>query len=122
MTKAAALQAWFSKFLPSYPVSNVPDDVVFPWLTYELTTGAWDSGDIGLTVNLWFYTESEAVPNAKAQELSDAIGMGGIMIPCDGGAIWIKRGSPWCQNIRDDTDHNIKRRYLNITIEYLTLN
>ena len=122
MTKAAALQAWFSKFLPAYPVSNVPDDVVFPWLTYELTTGAWDSGDIGLTVNLWFYTESEAVPNAKAQELSDAIGMGGIMIPCDGGAIWIKRGSPWCQNIRDDTDHNIKRRYLNITVEYLTLN
>lgn len=122
MTKAAALQAWFSKFLPSYPVSNVPDDVVFPWLTYELTTGAWDSGDISLTVNLWFYTESEAIPNAKAQEFSDAIGMGGIMIPCDGGAIWIKRGSPWCQNIRDDTDHNIKRRYLNITIEYLTLN
>ena len=122
MTKAAALQAWFSKFLPSYPASNVPEDVVFPWLTYELTTGAWDSGEIGLTVNLWFYTESESVPNAKAQEISNAIGMGGTLIPCDDGAIWIKRGSPWCQNVKDDTDHSIKRRYLNVTVEYLTLN
>ena len=85
MTKDKALHAWFSQFLPAYPASNVPEDAVFPWLTYELVTGAWDSGEIGLTVNLWYYTEGEAVPNAKAQEISDAIGMGGCMVPYDGG-------------------------------------
>lgn len=120
MTKAAALQAWFERFLPAYAASSVPDDATFPWLTYELITGAWESGEIGLTVNLWFYTESEAVPNAKAQEISDAIGMGGVLVPYDGGAMWIKRGSPWCQTIKDDTDNNIKRRYINITVEYLS--
>lgn len=122
MTKDKALHAWFSQFLTAYPASNVPEDATFPWLTYELITGAWDSGEINLTVNLWYYTESEAIPNAKAQEISAAIGYGGTVIPCDGGYIWIKRGTPWCQNIADETDKNIKRRYLNITVEYLTEN
>lgn len=122
MTKDKALQGWFEKFLPAYPISNVPEDAVFPWLTYELITGAFDSGEIGLTVNLWYYTESEAVPNAKAQEIADAIGMGGTLIPCDGGAIWIKRGTPWCQSITEEGNTNIKRRYINVTVEYLTEN
>lgn len=122
MTKDKALHAWFSQFLTAYPASSVPDDAVFPWLTYELITGAWDSGEIGLTVNLWYYTTQEAEPNAKAQEISDAIGLGGVFVPCDDGAIWIKRGSPWCQNVQDDSDTNIKRRYLNITVEYITAN
>ena len=122
MTKGAALQAFFSQFMDAYAASAVPEDVNFPYLTYELITSAWDGGEVGLTVNLWFYTTSEAVPNAKAQELSDAIGYGGITIPCDGGFIWMKRGSPWCQNLQDDTDPNIKRRYINVTAEYMTLN
>ena len=122
MTKGAALQAFFSQFMDAYAASTVPEDVAFPYLTYELITSAWDGGEVGLTVNLWFYTTSEAIPNAKAQELSDAIGYGGITLPCDGGFIWLKRGSPWCQNVRDDTDKNIKRRYINVTAEYLTLN
>lgn len=122
MTKGAALQAFFSQFMDAYAASSVPEDVTFPYLTYELITSAWDGGEVGLTVNLWFYTTSEAVPNAKAQELSDAIGYGGVTLPCDGGFVWLKRGSPWCQNLQDDTDTNIKRRYINVTAEYMTLN
>ena len=122
MTKGAALQAFFSQFMDAYAASAVPEDVTFPYLTYELITSALDGGEVGLTVNLSFYTTSEAVPNAKAQELSDAIGYGGVTIPCDGGFIWLKRGSPWCQNLQDDTDKNIKRRYINVTAEYMTLN
>lgn len=123
MTKEAALHRFFNSFgIPGYPSSAVPEDAVFPWLTYDLTTSAWDSGEVGLTVNLWYYTTDEAPPNAKARELSEHVGMGGVLVPCDGGGIWLKRGSPWCQNLQDDTDHNIKRRYLNITAEYLTPN
>lgn len=120
MTKAAALHTWFNRFLTAYPASSVPDDADFPWLTYELVTGAWDSGETAITVNLWYYTESEAVPNAKAQEISNTIGRGGLLLACDGGAIWLKRGSPFAQSIRDDTDDKIKRRYINITAEFLT--
>ena len=49
MTKDKALHAWFSQFLPSYPTSNVPEDATFPWLTYELITGSWESGETPLT-------------------------------------------------------------------------
>ena len=122
MTKEAALQAFFERFLPSYAASAVPDDVIFPYLTYELITGAWEEGEVGLTVNLWYYTTSEAAPNAKVREISSAIGMSGTLVPCDDGAIWFKRGSPWAQSLTDSTDTRIKRRYLNVTAEYLTPN
>lgn len=123
MTKAAALYQFFSSFgMPAYTATSVPDDVAFPYLTYELITSAWEGGEVGLTVNLWFYTTSEAVPNAKAEELSEAIGLGGKILPCDGGYIWLKRGSPWCQSLSDETSPTIKRRYINVTAEYMTLN
>lgn len=121
MTKDQALQAWFEQFMTAYPATSVPADAVFPWLTYEYAEGAWEEGEVSLTVNLWFYTESEVVPNRKAQELSRAIGPGGVTIPCETGLIWLKRGSPWCQSLRDDADPAVKRRYINITAEYLTV-
>lgn len=123
MTKAASLHQFFSSFgMEAYTATSVPEDSEFPYLTYELITGAWGSEEVGMTVNLWFYTESEAIPNAKAEELSRAIGLGGKVLPCDGGFIWLKRGSPWCQSLSDETSPDIKRRLLNVTAEYLTKN
>ena len=54
-------------------------------------------------------------------EISEAIGFGKVL-KCEDGFIWLRRGTPWCQNLRDEADPIIKRRYLNITAEYLTLN
>lgn len=123
MTKAAVLHQFFSSFgIPAYVVSSVPDDVIFPYLVYELAVSAWEEGAVSLTVNLWYHTESEAIPNAKAQEMSEAIGLGGKIIRCDGGAIWLKRGAPWCQSLTDEVDRSIKRRYINVTAEFFTLN
>lgn len=121
MTKGAALQQFFDSFLPAYATNAVPDDVVLPYLTYDAVFDA-EGGAPSLTVNLWFHTTSEAVPNAKAQEISDAIGIGGKLLKFDGGYIWIRRGSPFCQALADKTDKNIKRRYLNITAEFLCQN
>lgn len=123
MTKEAALKQFFSSFgLRAYPVSAVPDDVEFPYLTYEAPVSAWADGEVGITVNLWYFTSQESPPNAKARELSEAIGQGGKLIPCDGGYIWLKRGSPFSQPLRDEADVNIKRRYINISAEYMTTN
>ena len=122
MTKGAALHQFFSGFgMDAYAASSVPEDAVFPYLTYELITDNFDGGEVGLTVNLWFYTESEAIPNAKAQAIADALGIGGNLIQCDGGFVWLKRGTPFAQSLKDDTAPNIKRRYLNITAEYMTM-
>lgn len=120
MTKGEALHEFFSGFgMAAYPSSSVPDDVVFPYLTYDAVFDSFGS-PVSPLVNLWFYTTSEAIPNAKAQKIAEAIGRGGVTLRCDGGWIWIKRGSPWCQSVRDDTAPNIKRRIINIEVEYLT--
>lgn len=121
MTKTAALQAFFEGFgIPTYPSSAVPAKAEMPYLTYEAKTASLGDGDQAITVNLWYWTETEAAPNAKAQEISEKIGRGGITITCDGGLIWIKRGSPFCQAIVDTSDTTIKRRYINISAEFLT--
>ena len=120
MTKNKALHAWFNGLMPFYRASAVPDDVVFPYGTYEYIDSAFETGEIGMTVNLWFRTESEAGPDEMAQTLSRRIGYGGKVIPCDEGYLWLKRGSPFCQSLTDQEDPAIKRRYINITAEYLT--
>ena len=122
MTKGAALQSFFDSIMPSYSSSSVPDNATLPYLTYELITSAWNGGEVGLTVNMWFRTTSEKEPNAAVDKLSKAIGLGGVQLPCDDGMIWLKRGSPWAQSLTDETDKTIKRRYINVTAEYLTIN
>lgn len=122
MTKGAALQSFFDSIMTSYAASSVPDDATLPYLTYELITSAWNGGEVGLTVNMWFRTTSEKEPNEAVDKLSKAIGLGGVFLHCDDGVIWLKRGSPWSQSLTDATDKTIKRRYINVTAEYLTLN
>lgn len=122
MTKSETLQSFFESFnLPAYPENNVPYETTFPWLTYDLPISAFDDDIANMgSVNLYFHTESEAIPNAKAEEISKRIGFGGIVLDCDDGKIWIKRGNPFCLKIQDQNDNAIKRRQLNLEIEYLT--
>ena len=120
MTKGAALQRFFSGFMTAYASNAVPEDAILPYLTYDAVFDACAA--VSITVNLWFRTTSEAVPNEMAQKISDAIGPGGTLLPIDGGSIWLKRGSPFCQALADDTDKNLKRRYINVTAEFLCLN
>ena len=121
MSKASALYSWFSGFgITAYEESNVKSNPTFPYLTYTYTTGDFDSGEVPIIVNLWYRTESNVTIDAKAEQIYDAIGRGGVMIPVSNGAIWLKRGSPFCQAIAEPSDANIRLRYINITAEFLT--
>lgn len=120
MTKAAAIyQFWNSFGLNAYEESTVPDDAAFPYITYQLVTDSFDR-EIPLTASIWYRSESWAGINAKTEEISQTISRGGKIIPCDGGAIWLKRGQPFAQSMGDESDDLIKRKYLNITAEFMT--
>ena len=122
MTKEQALHAFFNKFgITGYRNTSVPDDAVLPYLTYTCPVSSILEDPVSITVHTYHYTESEAIPDAVAEKIRKAIGMGGVLLNCDGGAIWLKWGVPWCQSLVDDTDKTIKRRYINITAEFLTL-
>lgn len=122
-TKAAAVQSFLSGFsIPAYAATSVPEDTDFPYITYYLVDGAFGDAEQAMQVDLWYYGTSEAPANAKVQEISKALGLGGAYLPCDGGAVWLKRGSPFAQTVADGSgDDNVKRRYLNIDLEYITL-
>ena len=120
MTKAAAIyQFWNSFGLTAYDENSVPDDADFPYITYQLVTDSFDR-EIQLTASLWYRSESWAAINAKTEEISQKISRGGKIISCDGGAIWLKRGQPFAQSMGDENDNLIKRKYLNITAEFMT--
>ena len=120
MTKAAAIYQFWSSFgLTAYEENTVPTDAAFPYVTYQLVTDSFDR-EVAATASLWYRGESWTAINAKTEEISAHIGLGGKIIKCDGGRIWIKRGQPFAQNMGDESDDLIKRKYLNVTIEYFT--
>ena len=120
MTKAAAIyQFWNSFGLTAYEENTVPDDATFPYITYQLVTDSFYR-EIPLAASIWYRSESWTDINDKTEEISQKISRGGKIISCDGGAIWLKRGQPFAQNMGDDSDDLIKRKYLNITAEFIT--
>ena len=46
------------------------------------------------------------IASGRRQRVDDPDAVG---IPCDGGYIWLKRGSPFCQSLKYEEDNNIKR-------------
>ena len=120
MTKAAAIYQFWSGFgLTAYEENTVPTDASFPYVTYQLITDSFDR-DVAATASLWYRGESWTDINAKTEEISQKISRGGKIISCDGGAIWLKRGQPFAQSMGDESDDLIKRKYLNITAEFMT--
>ena len=122
MTKAAAIYQFWSSFgLTAYEENTAPTDASFPYITYQLVTDSFDR-DVAATASLWYRGESWTAINAKTEEISAHIGLDGKIIKCDGGRIWIKRGQPFAQNMGDESDDLIKRKYLNLTFEFMTAN
>ena len=120
MTKAAAIyQFWNSFGLTAYEENSVPDDADFPYITYQLVTDGFGR-EIQLTASIWYRSEGWTAINAKTEEISQTIGRGGKVVSCDGGAIWLKRGQPFAQSMGDESDNLIRRKYLNITAEFVT--
>ena len=120
MTKAAAIYQFWSGFgLTAYEENTVLEDAAFPYITYQLVTDSFDR-EVAATASLWYRSESWTAINAKTEEISKKIGASEKKIAVDGGGIWIKRGQPFAQNMGDESDDLIKRKYINISIVFIT--
>lgn len=121
MTPEATLQAFLGGLgMPAYAQAAVPDEAEYPYLTYPLSVGYWGAGEVNIPITMWFRTTSEAIPNASVRSLKEAVPRGGVTIPCDGGVLWVKRGSPFAQSLLVEGDEDgLKRRYVNLDVEYL---
>lgn len=122
MTKAACIYNFMSGFgLTAWEENAVPtgDDADFPYLTYGLVTDSFGV-DLSMTASLWYRSTSWAAASEKTDEISRRIGRDGIILPCDGGGVWIRRGTPFAQTMGDPADDMVKRMYINLTLEFLT--
>lgn len=124
MTKEQALHSFWSSFgLTAYEENSVPsgeNKSDLPYITYSVSTDSFGN-DVALSANLWYRGTSWSAVNDKAAEISAAITSGGKLLNCDGGCIWVKRGTPFAQNMSDPMDDLIKRKYINITVEFMTV-
>lgn len=120
MTIGEALFQFFSGFdIPVYHRDSVPMDADCPYLTFAYDVGNFDSGtDSIITADLWYRTESEVEPNAKAEQIRAKIGRGRTQLKIDGGYLSIWQGEPAWLSVPDDNP-DIKHRTVNISAEYL---
>lgn len=117
MTKTEALYNFWKGFgIDAYPSNAIPDDVYLPFLTFEKRID--ESAET--TIHLYYHTESEKIPDAKAEEISSSL-MSGKIVKYDGGAFVINISSPAWYSVADQSDADMKHRIINTTVSDLTI-
>ena len=128
MTKEAVINEFWNSFgLKAFEENTLLDvdengqeiKPEFPYITYQLVTDSFDR-EVAATANVWYRTTGWKAINAKTEEISAHIGRGGKIIKCDGGNVWIKQGQPFAQNMSDESDGLIRRKYINVVLNFNT--
>lgn len=122
MNSQQALDSWWNSFgWKAWEENTVPDNALATeghYITYTAGTNEFDR-PMMLSASLWERSTSWAGTVNKASVVEATIGLGGTVIPFDGGKLWIKRGSPFSQRM-GDTDDTVRRVYINVEVEYFT--
>lgn len=121
MTKGQAIQKFWESFdLTAYDETTVPDNAKYPYITYSVQTDS-----IGNTVmtnaSLWYRSYSWKEISEKAEEIAKKIvTMYPPTIDIDDGRIYITKGVPFAQRMREESDDAVRRVILNVNFEFLT--
>ena len=130
MDKDIVLHNFWSGFgVPAYDENSVPDDKeiaqingsAFPRITYDIVEGdTFDS--VAMSGSVWDRSSSWNGVYEIFNQINDTLSNGGVILPCNGGGLWIKKASPWVQRMGDSSDDAIRRLFMNITVEFITNN
>lgn len=127
MDKMQALYGFWSGFgVPAIDEQSSYDEqmmeqlgITYPYISFEASVSELDE-PVALSADLWYKSTSWAGIEAKAQLIASTIGYGGKMVPYDGGAIWITRGTPAYQRMSAENSFDIRRIHININAEFLS--
>lgn len=118
MDKQQAYYNLWSRFLPAYDENRVPEDAVYPYITYQVLLDDIDA-PVYPTATLWDKSTSWTYLDSKLNEISSTIE--DIMcIKLDEGFMYIRKGTPWGQRTSDPNDKTVIGYLLNLSIEFLT--
>ena len=130
MDKLQAYNTFWKSFgIPAYDGLSVPEKVYDeasqkmiplepPYITYNAVYDSFGAS-FPTTASLWYRETGWTDVSRKAEEIANAITRGGKMVGYDGGAFWIRRGTPWAQRMTDPNDDSIRRILLNLEIEFM---
>jgi hypothetical protein len=123
--KEQALHQFWSSFgWAARDENTVPDDAMTRYgghyITYAVATSSLGE-PIPLSASLWCKDTSWTEITAKAEEVSEALSVGGKLVQFDGGYLWLCRGVPFSQRMPDEDD-TVRRIYINLMAEYLSAN
>ena len=119
MDKVQTLNSFWNSFsLKAYDENTVPDDAKLPYITYEVRTDSFGNA-VAHSASIWYRDTGWLAITQKEMEISQRIGRGGVIVDYDGGALWIKKSSPWSNRMEDPSDDMIRRIVLNLNIEYI---
>ena len=120
MTKEAALYNFWSGFgIPAYEENTVPTNANFPYITYQVVVGSFGNG-IMLTASVYYRSESWNEINEKTREIQRAMKGNGGSLHCDGGGIRLLPEQQFAQNMGDESDDMIRRKYLSYVAYFNT--
>ena len=121
MTKGQAIQKFWESFgITAYDETSVPDNAPFPYITYQVHTSSLDGLCI-TNASIWYRSYSWKEISEKTEEISKAIAqMFPPSVKIDGGRLFITKGVPFAQRMRDESDDTIRRMLLNVNYEFLT--
>ena len=112
MTAAEAFYRFWGQF--GFPVAEegaVPDTDPpgYPLLVCRYGEGAGRGEAVGLSVSLWVRSPGWRDAQEAADRIGTALPPGGVLLPCDNGALWLTRDTPWLTRSGDEEDPMLKR-------------
>ena len=94
MDKYQALQSFWSSFaIPAYDENSVPDDPVFPYITYSVQTDSLGT-PVAMSASVWYRTYSWEGISMKAEEIARRI-VEQNALPLDNGYLYLTKGTPF---------------------------
>lgn len=128
MTREQAIFDFWNSFnIPAFEENSVPtgeDAPAYPYITYQLVIDNFGSQ---VQTSASVYDRDKDNYSAlfqvlqKTAEIRKKISRGGIMLAFDSGAVWFKLNTPFSQIMGDSEDNAVRRAYLNMTAEFISV-
>ena len=121
MTKGQAIQSFWESFnIDAYDETSVPDDAPFPYITYSVQTDSFEN-TVMSTASLWYRSYSWKEISEKAEEIAERIvKLNPPTIQLNGGRLYITKGVPFAQRMKEESEDAIRRIVLNVNMEFMT--
>lgn len=115
-----ALNTFFNGFgIPAYLEDNIDTGAKLPYLTYQPVIPGWWGDSSTFHARLWYQSKDGRVPILQKEDAISAAIQDGKTLSCDGGALVLRKGTPWAQPL-DNPPEGYLCEYLNFEITQYT--